>query len=266
MKKEFEAFVITLFSLGSLLVLLSSILIIKTRLDKQAGPVAVEPTVTTVAPVLEMLTLSEVVTAENFRDSSDFPSSFLINDFQMIYQNPELPTGCEVTSLAMLLQFLGYHVDKMELADNYLTKADFRTASIYDAFIGNPRWTNSYGCFSPVIVECAVSYLKEQNTRLKIYNYTGSEFSTLLRQVANGHPCVVWTTISLLEPSPADKWIVDDEICQWYSQEHCMVLIGYDLEQNQVTAADPLHGIKTYDLTLFQTRYEQMFKQAVCIY
>lgn len=266
MKKEFEAFVITLFFLGSLLFLLSFILILKTRLDNQSPDAAVEPAITTVAPVLEMLTLSEVATAQAYISPSDLPSSFFINDFQIIYQNPELPTGCEVTSLAMLLQFLGFKVDKTDLADNYLTTADFQTASIFDAFIGNPRWHNSYGCFSPVIVQCAVAYLKEQNTRLKIYNYTGSEFTALLRQVAEGHPCMVWATISLQEPSPADQWVVNDEVCQWYSQEHCMVLIGYDLEQNQVTAADPLYGIQTYDLTLFQTRYEQMFKQAVCIY
>lgn len=33
---------------------------------------------------------------------------------------PELPTGCEITALAMVLQYFGYEVDKTALAAEYL--------------------------------------------------------------------------------------------------------------------------------------------------
>ena len=38
-----------------------------------------------------------------------------------ILQLPELPTGCEITTLAMLLDAVGFQVDKVQLAEGYLT-------------------------------------------------------------------------------------------------------------------------------------------------
>jgi uncharacterized protein YvpB len=199
-------------------------------------------------------------------DIQNIPASFVIEDFPYISQKPELPTGCEVTSLAMVLSYLGFDVDKLTLADSYLPKGTTQDSSIYDAFIGNPRSSQSFGCYAPVLVKCASAYLQEQDRALKIYNYTNSRFEILLEQVAAGHPCIVWSTISLVEPYAAESWVVNGEICQWYAQEHCVVLIGYDLQKNQVTVADPLEGIRTRDLDLFETRYDQMFRQAICIY
>ena len=42
-------------------------------------------------------------------------------DAQPVLQNPELPTGCEVTTLTAALNYLGYPVDKLTMADQYLT-------------------------------------------------------------------------------------------------------------------------------------------------
>lgn len=196
----------------------------------------------------------------------NYPESFLIEDFPLIYQNPELPTGCEVTSLTMLLNYLGFDIDKLTLSDSYLPKSEDKTKSMYNAFIGNPRSSSGYGCYSPAIVRCAASYLKEQDTTIKIYDYTNSKFETLYEQIAAGHPCIIWGTVSNLEPFATDTWIANGEMCQWFAQEHCMVLIGYDLQKSQVTVADPIYGISSHDLELFKTRYDQMFRQAIFIY
>ena len=37
-----------------------------------------------------------------------------------ILQNPELPNGCEITSAAIVLNYLGFDIDKVTLAENYL--------------------------------------------------------------------------------------------------------------------------------------------------
>lgn len=41
-------------------------------------------------------------------------------DVPVINQYPELPIGCEITSAAAVLQYLGFDVDKLYLTDNYL--------------------------------------------------------------------------------------------------------------------------------------------------
>ena len=42
-----------------------------------------------------------------------------------VMQLPELPNGCEAASLAAVLQFYGYSVDKLDLAYGYIPRVDF---------------------------------------------------------------------------------------------------------------------------------------------
>lgn len=58
-----------------------------------------------------------------------------IVDVPHIQQMPELPRGCEVTSLAMLLQYAGVSVDKMTLASE-ITTIPFRDSN---GLRGNPN-------------------------------------------------------------------------------------------------------------------------------
>lgn len=43
-------------------------------------------------------------------------------DVPTVMQNPELPNGCEITSLTAVLNSKGYKVEKTEMADIYLPK------------------------------------------------------------------------------------------------------------------------------------------------
>lgn len=58
----------------------------------------------------------------------------ILSNVPFIQQLPELDRGCEVTSLAMMLQYAGITVDKMKLA-NEIKKVDFMN----DGVRGNPN-------------------------------------------------------------------------------------------------------------------------------
>lgn len=49
---------------------------------------------------------------------------------ELILQNPELPNGCEVTSLAMLLTSAGFPVDHVKLYQQYLPTKEFTYSRI----------------------------------------------------------------------------------------------------------------------------------------
>ena len=219
---------------------------------------------TTAATVAEITTTTTTVTTE--------PPFVLPNSHQLevkaILQNPELPTGCEVTSLTTLLQYLGYDVSKTELANNHLPCTSNGGVSFNDYFVGSPYIDNSFGCFAPVIVKTAESYFSASGvTDRTVMNLTGTEFSDLFPYIAKGNPIVIWATMNLKEPIQRVYWNLPDGTPEyWYTYEHCMVLTGYDLDRNLVYASDPLNGNVSYALDLFQLRYEQLGSQCVIIY
>ena len=55
----------------------------------------------------------------------------------------------------MVLNYLGYDADKTDLAANYLKKEDYPAANPNTAFVGTPFDKSSYGCYAPVITDCA---------------------------------------------------------------------------------------------------------------
>lgn len=196
-------------------------------------------------------------------DNYEYPNSFSL-DIPFVSQYPELPTGCEITALTTVLNYLGYNVDKLTMADYYLDKGKMGEVSPYKAFVGNPRDEDSCGAFAPVLVNSATKYLKSQRSYMNVYNITGAEYNELLDYVDDGHPVLVWETMYMKEPYESCTWNIDGENIMWLSREHAMVLIGYT--QSTYIMADPLRGICEYDKELVETRYKSMGKQAIVIY
>ena len=70
------------------------------------------------------------------RGNVDSASAHLNVEF--LSQKPELPTGCEITSLTTVLNYLGYDVSKETMANEYLPKCDISEVSFWDYFLGDP--------------------------------------------------------------------------------------------------------------------------------
>ena len=180
-------------------------------------------------------------------------------------QYPELPTGCEVTSLTTVLNYLKYNVTKEDMAANYLPKCNLSEGSFWDYFIGDPSADDAFGCYSSPIVTAANTYLKQQGSPYCAYNYSGSEFETFLKELEAGNPVILWSTMYLEKAFITFEWTINNQDVKWIAPEHCLVLIGYDLDANTVTLSDPMQGIVTVNMDLVNLRYMQMCSQAVVI-
>lgn len=205
-------------------------------------------------------------------DLPEEPQTLPVNSCELqvtpVLQNPELPTGCEVTALTMALNYAGYPVDKITLTDKYLIKADPYEATFGEAFIGSPYDATAWGCYAPVIVETANNYLASQKGIEHVKNLTGCSLKTLLNEVANGIPVITWATIDMTtNVEERYYWTTDDgKDAVFLINEHCVLLTGYNLDTNTVIVCDPLKGRTEYDMDLFEQCYNLIYQQAVVIY
>lgn len=185
-----------------------------------------------------------------------------IDNFPCLNQLPELPTGCEVTSLTMVLNYLGYDADKTDLAANYLKKEDYPAANPNTAFVGTPFDKSSYGCYAPVITDCANLY------GAHAINISGASIDQFCQYVENGQPVIVWAAMNMNSIDYGSSvWIAKDgQLVIWPGMEHCLVMIGFDASADEVYTADPLSGeIKTYKFSVFYQRWLELGCQGVIV-
>lgn len=209
----------------------------------------------------------------------DFEAAFaacetkaVFHEVEEILQEPELPHGCEVTALAMLLRYYGYAADKCVLADEWLAKGGWGETDFWKAFVGDPRKSyRSAGCYASVIADAANRYVRDaEGTKMKsstgksltVIAKEGVSFAELLAMLEKT-PVIAWTTMELNAPYIAQVWTVDGKELYWQNYEHCVVLTGYDLEKGVFYGQDPLYGACAYEMKLFYLRFQTMFSQVV---
>ena len=226
-----------------------------------------EPGVASTTPALETQPVqTEAATTRQLQLTDSVPDAYSIA-VTPVLQNPELPTGCEITSLTTVLNYLGFPVDKTDIADNSITYADSGSTTFDKAFIGSPYDPTSFGCFAPVIQEAAEKYLADQpGSSYQVYDLTGSDQQTVLQYVASGYPVIIWVSINLMDTEGVYYWTdPEGNDAVWIVNEHCVVLTGYDQNAGTVTVADPLNGTTVYDMNLFFQRYQELQQQALVI-
>ncbi len=199
--------------------------------------------------------------------------NFRILEFEELLQNPELPSGCEVTSLTAVMNYYGFDVDKVEMARKYLPKQDFYRrngvrygADFLNCFAGDPEDKGGYGCYAPCIEKTANAYLEETGNGVRAKSLIGIELEQLMGIVKEGKPVIIWITQNLMESKITTGWTTPEgEKVKWRQGEHCVVMIGYDTCNLKIYVMDPLEGIVDYDMKTFKNRYEEMGSYAVVI-
>ncbi|RXT07106.1 C39 family peptidase [Ammoniphilus sp. CFH 90114] len=185
----------------------------------------------------------------------------ILLDVPIVKQKPELPRGCEVTSLAMILLDENIKANKMTLAKQ-VDKVPYKGHPNV-GFVGNmyDKRKPGYGVYHKPIEKLARRYAGQ-----RVKNLTGSSFDQVLSYVSNGHPVWIITnaTFRPLPYSAFETWKTKhgDVKITWH--EHSVVIVGYD--QTFVYINNPLSGKnKRYYLKDFRQAWEQMGKQAITI-
>ena len=209
------------------------------------------------------------------RQRKEYDKNSVYIDMENILQNPELPVGCEITSLTILLRYYGFDAEKTDLARNYLPTSwgnpvtkdgKLYKDSFFDYFIGDP-FSRGYGCFSPAIEKAANKYISAHGGGYTVKNISGCHPDTLYEYIIAGTPVLCWATDGMIEPEYYETWYdnATGQQLDWYLNEHCFVLAGFNIANSTVTLNDPMKGIIDYNIDKFEVRFKQMYSQAIVI-
>lgn len=186
-------------------------------------------------------------------------------------QSKAAPTGCESVTAVMLLNYLGIDMSIREFVDEHLPKGDFHTEngvlygpSPYDCFVGDPYSTDAMGCYAPVIRSVLQDILGAGYT---VTDETGRDVESLVSEYIDGEgmPVVLWATIDLKPAIEGPYWKLDGsgEDFTWWSNEHCMLLTGYDGADYIFNDPWNNNGVIRYDRELVKKRHAEQHMQAV---
>jgi uncharacterized protein YvpB len=201
--------------------------------------------------------------------ASSLPDKAFI-DVSPMLQFPELPRGCEVTSLSMLLSSQGIEAGKIELSKRI--KKDETPYRIEGgrAFYGDPNVgfvgsmndssLRGYGVYHGPAFDLLREYLAGRALDL-----TGCGFDSLLRLLSLEIPVWVITNTSF-------RMLPDDSFTSWSTlrgeirvtyKEHSVLMTGYD--DNLIYFNCPLSGSSQADRRQFEDAWVQMGRQALSL-
>lgn len=184
-----------------------------------------------------------------------------------IQQKPELPRGCEVTSLAMLLNFAGVQVTKMELAEK-IDKVPFAKnglrGDMNEGFVGDmySMQNPGLGVYVSPIYRLANQYLPG-----RIIDLTNQPIEKLFEMIDQGAPVWVITNYKFKKLPESDFQIFNTNngsMKVTYS-EHSVVITGYNEAEvylNDPLAAEPNTKVNRKD---FEEAWRQMGSQAISV-
>ena len=181
-------------------------------------------------------------------------------------QMPDLPNGCEVTSLSMLMNYYGIKVSKNELAetiqhvDSFTDGGKFR-GNPHQGFVGHMTIANAGWCvYNEPLYNVARKYTSH------IENITGSDFLSLLKLVSTGHPVMIITTTTFNKVNNMQTWDTNTGKVNVTPSSHACVITGYSKPKKVVYVNNP-YGYKNQPVNWknLQASYNQQGRQALYI-
>jgi uncharacterized protein YvpB len=176
---------------------------------------------------------------------------------------PQLYNGCEVTSLAMILNYHGVKVTKNELAEKIktvpLTYSNGQKGNPNAGFVGDMANGPGLGVYNGPVFDLAQKYVGD-----RAVNLTNRPFTDLLLKVSQGLPVWIITTSSFAPVSVFQTWNTPLGEIEITFSEHSVAITGYD--ENYIYINDP-YGEKNKKLSRAQfiKAWEQMGHQAIVI-
>lgn len=193
----------------------------------------------------------------------------------------ELKAGCETYACTMLFNILGFDIDEITFANQYLDchyvfedeDGNMTGPDMYSAFAGTAY--AGWGVYAPSMAKSMNQYLKDEKSKLKAYNYEDIPLETLCEEYTdNDIPVMIWATTGMLEPYVFDTWTVNyvdenakteiGDTFEWLAHEHCLVLVGYD--EDEYYFDDSAAGaVSHFDKDLVAERYQQLGSQCIVV-
>lgn len=203
---------------------------------------------------------------------SEFINAYI--DVPVLLQDG-LPTGCEATAAAMLLQAYGYPVTKEEIALAYpLTQQEMVNGRRYaahpeEAFLGDPFTITGFGIFSPALTTIMQKAIDSHGGGALVKDLKGASEEEILDYIRSGTPVCIWSTMEGRDVVNQYSWYIKDgdvytnQMYVWPGNEHCLVLTQYN--KDQVVVNDPQIGVTQYDRADFFRHYREMGRYALVI-
>ena len=184
-------------------------------------------------------------------------------ELSLFSQNPELPSGCESVSLAMVLNYYGFNLGKTEISDKYMIYGD----NFVTTYEGNPYSKTGGAIYAPGLANVANIIIAEKESTLTASDVSGTDFDELITKYVYDYvPVIIYTTTDY------GKVNYYDAVRSYNGKEyhavrrgHCVVLAGYDETDNCVILYDPISGIIKVDKQKIKDIYDDFYKMAVVV-
>lgn len=196
----------------------------------------------------------------------------MIRGVSIIPQNPELPRGCEVTSVSMLLEYyLNHQIDKLNLAKQIeydqtpyeIKEGMINFGDMHVGFTGDMADVNKpgLGVYHEPIIKLIEEYMPG-----RVINLSGTSFEDILYYVATGKPILVINPniYRKIPESRTEHWVTPNGMMEVSYTEHSVVIVGYD--ESYVYYNDPSKNIlDKKKIDNFKSGWESIGSQAIMI-